>query len=228
MEDFSYEIIRSDRRSFRIRVLPDLSVQVRAPFRTSERDIGEFVAVHRDWIERSRKRVADYAASESRLRYRSGETIPYLGEPCRLEVRKASSRQRVSIRDGIITAESRDPDNENAVRLLLNRWYAARAKERFPLILESCLSVATGFGIPRPALRVRMMRSRWGTCRPRALSITINGELVKYPPEAAELVIMHELAHFVHRGHDKNFRDLLSLLLPDWKDRKARLKKLIH
>jgi predicted metal-dependent hydrolase len=228
MEDFSYEIIRSDRRSFRIRVLPDLSVQIRAPHRTSDRAIGEFVAVHRDWIERSRKRAADYAASESRIRYRTGETIPYLGEPCRLEIKPASSRQRVSIRDRVIVAEARDPDDEVSVRLLLARWYAARAKERFPPILESCLLVALGYGIPRPVLRVRMMRSRWGTCRPRALSITINGELVKYPPESTELVIMHELAHFIHRGHDQNFRDILSLLLPDWKDRKARLQKLIH
>jgi len=38
-------------------------------------------------------------------------------------------------------------------------------------------------------------------------------------------VVLHELAHFLHQKHDRNFYDFLSLLMPDWKKRRKLLKQ---
>ena len=123
-----------------------------------------------------------------------------------------------------IVAEASDPSDEAAVRALLERWYIARARERFPPIIDDCMRVAETYGIERPEIRIRTMRSRWGTCNPRKRAVTLNAELVKYPREAIELVVMHELSHFLYRGHNADFYDFLQKLLPDWKNRKLLLK----
>jgi predicted metal-dependent hydrolase len=223
-DNIDYVVVRTDRRTICIRILPDLSVQVRAPLSSPDVDIVSFVASHQEWIKRSRLKVTERAASRREMRFRSGETLPFLGSPYRLDVRLALSRQRVQIRGDAIVAEASNPEDEAAVRALLERWYVARARERFPSIIDGCLVIAARYGITRPEIRIRTMRSRWGTCNPRKRSVTLNAELVKYPKEAIELVIMHELSHFQHRGHDKDFYEFLEILLPDWKARKTYLK----
>lgn len=49
---FDVEIIRSDRRSVSL-IVREGRVVVRAPFRMSDKLVKEFVAKHRDWIERN-------------------------------------------------------------------------------------------------------------------------------------------------------------------------------
>ena len=43
------------------------------------------------------------------------------------------------------------------------------------------------------------------------------------PPEAVELVVVHELCHIVHKNHGAKFYALLESILPDWRQRKGLL-----
>ena len=47
--------------------------------------------------------------------------------------------------------------------------------------------------------------------------------LIAYPIAAAEMVTLHELCHFVHPDHSKDFYALMQTLMPDWKARKKLL-----
>ncbi len=38
-------------------------------------------------------------------------------------------------------------------------------------------------------------------------------------------VILHELCHFIHPNHSVKFYALLSVLMPDWKERKLLLNR---
>ena len=40
-----------------------------------------------------------------------------------------------------------------------------------------------------------------------------------------EYVVMHELCHFIHPNHSKQFYGFLAMLMPDWKERKQLLNK---
>ncbi len=54
-----YELIRSARKTLALQLKPDGTVLVRAPLRTSKRQIETFLREHRDWVE---KRLAKRAA----------------------------------------------------------------------------------------------------------------------------------------------------------------------
>lgn len=78
--------------------------------------------------------------------------------------------------------------------------------------------------IPTPNLKIRKMTSRWGVCNIKNKNITLNLELSKYNIEALNYVIVHELSHFVHPNHSKDFWTLVAKYYPNYKEIRKYLK----
>ena len=76
----------------------------------------------------------------------------------------------------------------------------------------------------KPLIKVRLMKSRWGVCHTTKNYITLNKMLMEKPYEAAEYVVLHEYAHFLHPDHQKGFHDTMKALMPDYKERRKLLK----
>ena len=49
-------------------------------------------------------------------------------------------------------------------------------------------------------------------------------QLMQYPPEAIDYVVVHELAHLRHMNHSAQFYALIEQYMPDYKARRALLK----
>lgn len=98
-------------------------------------------------------------------------------------------------------------------------------RRRFQAVLDSLLPRLEGFDLPPVTLKLRTMKSRWGSCAWGTGTVTLNRRLYFAPPECLEYVALHELCHFVHHDHSPRFHALLDRLMPDWKRRKARLER---
>jgi predicted metal-dependent hydrolase len=70
------------------------------------------------------------------------------------------------------------------------------------------------------SVRLRAMRSQWGSCSPNG-DIALNTGLLKVPYRCMEYVIIHELAHRVYGGHGPRFWALVEKHCPEV----ARLRK---
>lgn len=79
-------------------------------------------------------------------------------------------------------------------------------------------------GVKAGKLAYRNMMSRWGSCQPSTGRICINVRLALYPPECLEYVVVHELCHLLERGHGPRFHQLMDAFMPDWKQRRAKLR----
>lgn len=79
-------------------------------------------------------------------------------------------------------------------------------------------------GVKAGRVVYRNMTSRWGSCQPATGRICINVRLALYPPECLEYVVVHELCHLLERGHGPRFQALMDSFLPDWRDRRAKLR----
>lgn len=79
-------------------------------------------------------------------------------------------------------------------------------------------------GVHAGKLAYRNMTSRWGSCQPSTGRICINVRLALYPPECLEYVVVHELCHLLERGHGPRFHQLMDTFMPDWKQRRAKLR----
>lgn len=79
-------------------------------------------------------------------------------------------------------------------------------------------------GVKAGKLAYRNMTSRWGSCQPATGRICINVRLALYPPECLEYVVVHELCHLLERGHGPRFHQLMDAFMPDWRQRRAKLR----
>ena len=75
-----------------------------------------------------------------------------------------------------------------------------------------------------PNLKIRITKSRWGSYSSRTNTVMINSELIKYPIECIEYVIMHELCHIKFMDHSSNFYALLAEVMPDHQAREKQIK----
>ena len=81
-----------------------------------------------------------------------------------------------------------------------------------------------GYTVPTPILRLRYMTSRWGSCMPVKEIITMNTRLLLGPTEFAHYVMVHEFAHFIEANHSSRFYKVMSDVLPNWQQVKAKMR----
>lgn len=73
------------------------------------------------------------------------------------------------------------------------------------------------------ALKITAATTRFGSCSGKN-SICFSYLLMRYPDEAIDYVVVHELAHIKHKNHSRDFYDLVKKYLPDYKEREKLLK----
>lgn len=218
-----FDLVRADRATLEIAVLPDGVVLVKAPPDAREDDVLARVARRARWILRQQRYFAQFQPRTPPRRYVGGETHLYLGRQYRLAVEKADE-EGVRLVAGwfrVTTVESQQ--SPERVRLLLQGWYAEKARLRLAERFEDCWQRFPAGGRPRPKLRLRRMRTRWGSLS-SAATLSLHPDLVRAPRECIDYVIIHELCHLVHADHGREFRALLERLIPDWERRKHRLE----
>ena len=79
-------------------------------------------------------------------------------------------------------------------------------------------------GLRPTGVRITAARKRFGSCSGKN-SLCFSYRLMMYPPEAVDYVVVHELAHIVHKNHSAAFYRLIEQYLPDYRDRIKMLRQ---
>ncbi|OQC11341.1 MAG: hypothetical protein BWX74_00146 [Tenericutes bacterium ADurb.Bin087] len=66
-------------------------------------------------------------------------------------------------------------------------------------------------------VRVRNMKTRWGSNSKRTMSLTFNTKLIHYHPRIIDALIVHELVHYFVNGHGRKFYTMLEKYEPNYK-----------
>ena len=102
----------------------------------------------------------------------------------------------------------------------------AAARELFEQRLDACWEHFAQAGEVKPRLRLKTMRSRWGSLSPSGW-MSLNTMLVRAPLECLDAVIYHELCHLRVRAHDAAFYRELARYVPAWRERRNDLRGLL-
>lgn len=223
--DIRFKLQYSARKTLGISVLPDLSVIVTAPNESDFGKVKESVKKRAVWILKQQAKFSEYLPGQSERRYVSGETHLYLGRQYRLKVIDGRPETvKLKGRYIHITTMEKGKGSKEKVKTLLDDWYQERAEKYFPQKLVKAFEKFRRYEIEFPAIRLRRMTKRWGTCSARGI-IHLNPDLIKFPASCVEYVIIHELCHLIEASHNRNFYQLLQRLMPDWEKRKVSLEK---
>lgn len=96
-----------------------------------------------------------------------------------------------------------------------------RAKRIFP---ERTAYSALRMGVDYGRITIREQKTRWGSCSSKG-NLNFNWKLVLLAPELLDYVVVHELAHRREMNHSKNFWKIVEAELPDYRERRRRLKE---
>lgn len=98
------------------------------------------------------------------------------------------------------------------------------AKERaLPYLTERTEHYSKLMGLKSVGIKITSAKKRFGSCSEKN-SICYSWRLMLYPPEAIDYVVVHELAHIVHKNHGTEFYKLIAKYMPDYKEREKLLR----
>lgn len=221
-----FSLEHKPRKNLKIIVKPDLSVGVSAPHDLSVEKVLRKVQKRASWIVKQINFFESFMPKEPPRQFISGETHYYYGRQYRLKVMQ-NKKQDVKLKGKYIFIYSFRPESTPRTKRLLYKWYRFRAQQMFNVITKRCHERLEKYGITIPAIDVKTMKSRWGSCVHTKGKIRLNTELIKAPSHCIEYVIMHEMCHLKYSNHTKQFYNFLSLVMPDWKKRKTRLERVV-
>ncbi len=202
-----------------LRVKPPFgNVVITAPRGVPKRALRDFVLAHLATIERGRKRI------ERQVRdcpsYAAGETHFLWGRPLTLEVRE-SAHTSVHVRDEHLIMALPAGSTRQKREGVLTEWYREQLKLALPTAIKRCEAIT---GLTANEYRVKKMRTRWGTCNPRATRIWLSTNLAKKPEQCLDYVLTHELVHLIERGHTPRFHALVARYFPGHEEAEQLLK----
>lgn len=220
-----YSVVRKPVKNINIRVHPDRTVRVSAGPRVPERVLDDFVIQKAGWILKCFEKLEAQSPVEEPS-FADGDIVRILGRKYALQAAYSKKEEvRVDGEGGRIFLLTKNPIDAAGKKRLYEKWLTEQCERVFRLVLEQSLPLFKGYRVPAPDLKIRKMKSRWGSCIAAKKTVTLNKMLICAPRPAIEYVVVHELAHFVHQNHSKDFYGLVRSILPDYKERKKMLKE---
>ena len=200
---------------------PDGKVTISAPFSTSRESIEYFVHTKKKWIKKQIEKFENQVRQKEQ-KYISGEILYLWGKKYTLQVNYSAKKSIVISGKNIILTikkENTTAQKEKYVR----EWYRELLKEEITKRLPGWEKKT---GLIAESWQVKYMTSRWGSCKPKKRNICLSILLTKKKPEYLDYVILHELLHFLERGHNDRFYSLLEKYMPDWKEIRKELNTI--
>lgn len=222
-EPLLYSLERKNVKNINLHVRKDGSVYVSANETVPAEKIDAFLISKASFILNAQMKFAIQEQYRPKPKqFVSGETFYLQGRALRLKVVQADKDQLYS--DGVnLILEVKDPLDFSKKKRLIEKFFDQKCKKIFGEIVDETYPVFHKYGVPPSVLRIRDMDTRWGSCLPKKGIITLNKRLLEAPRNCIEYVVMHEFCHFIHPNHSKHFYTFLSMLMPDWKERKKTL-----
>ena len=207
-------------------------LEVRAPRWVSLSEIEAALQERAVWIVRKleeMQRVQDQL-HQSRIDWRDGCEVPYLGQPLRVQLAFDAMRKRVSaqLQDGVVcvtfpaqvasllpATEVSTPSAAD-IRDAVQAWMMKQARPHFEARLNH---FAPQLGVQWHKLSLSSAATRWGSAgrsREGVAAIRLNWRLMHHRPEVIDYVVVHELSHLRVMDHSPRFWATVASVMPDY------------
>jgi len=211
-----YTLKRSNRKTIALHVR-DGSVEVRAPLKLPQRDIDRFVASKEKWVKDKLEKSQERIARRESFSLTYGDYVSFRGEQRQITVREGASAKL-----DIVSFSMPPGLTPQQIKAACIRTYRICAKH---VLTWKTLGYAEEMSVMPSSIRINNAKSRWGSCS-GAGRLNFSWRLIMADDDVIDYVVVHELAHITELNHSARFWKLVENELPDYKERKARLREL--
>jgi predicted metal-dependent hydrolase len=191
------KIIKKNVKNITIKITKELEVVVSAPYFVSNTYLQEFINSKQNWIDKKLAYLSSFEIEKPK-KYVDREEFLFLGERFFLKVVK-DIKEDVYVKESALFLHIKK-DEFLIKEKIMRQWYKARAYDIYKQIINQYRKI---IGKDIAKLRVRSMKTRWGSCNHKKGYINLSLELIKKPLFAIEYVVFHELAHLLYPNHSK-------------------------
>ena len=97
----------------------------------------------------------------------------------------------VQLNPGKMLLRVRPETSEHRKQAIVAQFYREQIKAAVPSLIARWAPV---MGVTIGRFYVQQMKTKWGSCNPRARAIRLNTEFAKKPKHCLEYIIVHEMA----------------------------------
>jgi predicted metal-dependent hydrolase len=208
-------------RRLRLTVTPK-GARVSYPHGTHPAQVSAFLRSHAEWLEQKLDELNLMVKPLPALRPGYATDFPFRGERMKLDWAEGPY-PRIESRGGALILVIPRPHSralpiargllashlESQVRRDVSRWLASYVPQ---------------LGLAPTALRIRPMKSLWGSLDSRD-RINLDLALALAPPVALRYVLVHELCHLKVRNHSPRFWAQVENLFPGWREQRDWLRQ---
>ena len=218
-KEFLIDIERKNIKNYNIRILPDNKIKCSVPMQTIDEEISKFLKSKESWIYKHNVRQEKLQPLQNKDILKNGGFVKILGHFYNVKI-ESSQSFKIVLNDRNIIFYTNQIDN---IDKKYRNFARKNMQEYFEKVIETFYPIIRKYNKPKPLLKIRKMKTCWGTSNPEQNVITLNEYLYSASPYCIEYIVLHELTHFLYKNHDKQFFNFISIHMPDWQERKNKL-----
>lgn len=208
------KIVRGNRKTISITVNTVGEVVVKAPTRIPDVEIYKFLQEKKDWIiEKQNKQLKLNEKYKNLLCF---EEFLLFGVNCPANRIVSLKTANFAQNKCLIPSGLSRTEELHKVILVYKRLASKWLKER-------TLEIARAIGLTFDEFKISDTKGRWGCCNSN-YCINLNWRVVCLPTYLIDYVIVHELSHLMEMNHSEKFWNFVGKVLPDYKERRKKIK----
>jgi len=221
--DVTVEVVRKEIKHLHVGVYPPHGrVRVAAPVRLDDEAVRLAVVSRLGWIRRKQEEF-EKQDRQSQRELITGESHYFQGRRYLLDVIEEGRSPSVRLVGHRMMQLRVRPGSDRRTReRVLERWYRRQLREQIPPLLAKW---EPRVGETVAEVRIKKMKTLWGSCNAADRRIWLNLELAKKPVSCLEYILVHEMVHLLERHHNERFRDQLGELMPMWNHHRDELNR---
>ncbi len=213
-------------RNLSIRISREGDVRVTVPGLTSMQVAEHFVRKKTKWISSARYRIEQKTGR--RKIWQDGSVLEVYGR--RIYIKKSDTNivsykvKRKETERVLLVPPDKRLEEDSIQEEIRNELWKELTRIGKEVLPERVKELSERSGLSYKEVKVRRMKSRWGSCS-AGNNINLSTSLLLLPPHLSDYVILHELAHTVHKDHSVRFWKLLDRLSGDSAQLRAELRR---
>lgn len=214
------EIVRRRGRNLYLHIERDGSLRVTCSRLVSEKQIASFLKEREEWVFQKRAQIL--AGMDATMVSLKKNTLFWWGEEKQIGIHPGTRNSLVVGEKAVFTLKNMSQEDMDKA---FARAASAEMMEQIHAMRERYdEGICRKNGMPVPSITLRKMKSRWGVCNIRTMHITVNSQLIHYPLECLDYILLHEYTHLLVPDHSQAFYRIVQEWMPDYKDRIRRLR----
>ena len=217
------QIHRKKIKNVHLKVFRSLDVVLSVPVQVPDEWINSFLGSRQNWIDEQITKYKKTSGFNNLIDIRNGSSIQYLGKDMRV-YKEASLTNRIEVDEKRINLFVTEVANEQLIQKMFGKWWRQTAEKIYQQEVDYYYdTVFRKYGIDKPVISIKKMKTLWGSCTATKNKITLNEYLLKANIRCIQYVVLHELSHLLYPNHNSDFYNFMTIQMPDWQERKKQL-----